>query len=334
MNKDRREKMRKWFYSALLPCVSSKGIVRVVGTILHMDSLLERLMPKPHDRASVQEPLKLWSRLKKNGWWSVKYRAHSDDFTHVLWPEKCPKEWLKQKRDEYIGMGMPDVYSQEYLNVPLDESKALFKRADFVEQSEEDKQVLKSIYITVDLAIAEHERADYSVFLVAGVDENRRIHVLDVIKARLDGREIVDTIISLQRIYDPVAFGIEEMQVSKSIGPFLNEEMIKENQYPSIYKLKHGGKDKILRCRSIQARLRAKTVKFNKAGDWYQDFEEELIKFPRDVHDDQVDAFAYLGMLLDKLIEAPTKAEQEEEDLYADESNESNYSGRCAVTGY
>lgn len=333
MNKDRREKMRKWFYSALLPCVSSKGIVRVVGTILHMDSLLERLMPKPYEKNSTQDPLKLWSRIKKNGWKSVKYRAHTDNFSHILWPEKHSEESLKQKRNEYIGMGMPDVYSQEYLNVPLDESKALFKRSDFIHRDDEDKKLPLKHYITVDLAISESERADYSVFLIAGVDEFRRIHVLDVIRERLDGREIVDTLITLQRVYDPMAFGIEEMQVSKSIGPFLNEEMIKENQYLTIYPLKSMGKDKIQRCRSIQARLRAKTIKFAKEGEWYSTFEEECVKFPRDVHDDQVDCFAYLGLLLDRMIEGPTKQEQQE-DEYADETDGYELSGRSRVTGY
>jgi predicted phage terminase large subunit-like protein len=332
MNKDRREKMRKWFYSALLPCVSSRGIVRVVGTILHMDSLLERLMPKQYDKHSRQEPLKLSSTLRRNGWTSVKYRAHTDNFSHVLWPEKHSEASLRQKRDEYIGMGMPDVYSQEYLNVPLDESKAIFKRSDLLDRTDEDRALALSKYITVDLAISESERADFSVFLIAGIDEFRRIHILDVIKERLDGREIVDLLITLQRIYDPVAFGIEEMQVSKSIGPFLNEEMIRENQYLSIYQLKHGGKDKTLRSRSIQARLRAKTIKFEKSGEWYQDFEDELVRFPRDVHDDQVDAFSYLGLLLDKLIEAPTKAEQEEEDY--DDERSTEHVGRNATTGY
>jgi len=333
MNKDRREKMRKWFYSALLPCVSSKGIVRVVGTILHMDSLLERLMPKPHDKWTHQDPLKLWSEGRRNGWRSVKYRAHTDDFSQVLWPEKHSEESLRQKRNEYSGMGMPDVYSQEYLNIPLDETKALFKRSDMLDRTDEDRVLKLKIYITVDLAISEAERADFSVFLIAGIDENRTIHILDVIRERLDGREIVDTLINLQRIYDPFAFGIEEMQVSKSIGPFLREEMIRENQYLSIYSLKHGGKDKITRCRSIQARLRAKTIKFEKKGEWYPDFEDELIRFPRDVHDDQVDAFAYLGLLLDKLIEAPTKAEQEDEE-YADEHATEQYIGRNRTTGY
>lgn len=335
MNKDRREKMRKWFYSALLPCISSKGIIRVVGTILHMDSLLERLMPKPYAKTSIQEPLKLWSKKKVSGWTSIKYRAHTEDFSQVLWPEKHSKESLQQKQEEYRSMGMPDVYSQEYLNIPLDESVAYFKRVDFDYLTDEDKRLHLTYYITADLAISEAERADYSVFIIAGVDEFRRIHVKQVIRERLDGREIVDLIIDLQRVYQPEIIGIEEMQVSKSIGPFLYEEMRLQNVYPSIMKLKNGGKDKIARARSIQARMRAKTVKFDKGADWYPTFEDELTRFPRDTHDDQVDAFAYLGLLLNSLVEAPTQEELEDEEYFEELENSGyNYDGRSAITGY
>lgn len=335
MNKDRREKMRKWFYSALLPCISSKGIIRVVGTILHMDSLLERLMPKPYDRFSHQDGLRLWSESRRNGWTSIKYKAHNEDFSQVLWPEKHSKESLKQKQQEYAGMGMPDVYSQEYLNVPLDESVAYFKRNDFEHITEDDAKLPLTYYVTADLAISEADRADYSVFIIAGMDEFRRIHVKNVIRERLDGREIVDTLLNIQRVYDPEIVGIEEMQVSKAIGPFLNEEMVRENTYLSLIKLKHGGKDKIARARSIQARMRAKSVKFDKSADWYQAFEEELTRFPRDTHDDQVDAFAYLGLLLNTLVEAPTQEELDEEEYFMDlEQSGTNLNGRSLVTGY
>lgn len=335
MNKDRREKMRRWFYSALLPCLSSKGIIRVVGTILHMDSLLERLMPKVSDRWTHQDPLKLWSEVRRAGWTSIKYRAHTDDFSQVLWPEKHSEASLRQKRTEYTDMGMPDVYSQEYLNVPLDETMAYFKRGDFDHINEEDKQARLMYYITADLAISESERSDYSVFIIAGVDENRRIHIKNVIRERLDGREIVDLILDLQRVYSPEIFGIEEMQVSKAIGPFLNEEMLRQNVYPNLFKLKHGGKDKIARAKSIQARMRAKTIKFDKQADWYNTFEDELTRFPRDTHDDQVDAFAYLGLLLNTLVEAPTKEEEEEDEYYDElESSGWNSGGRSAYTGY
>ena len=173
------------------------------------------------------------------------------------------------------------------------------------------------------------------MFIVAGVDENKVIHIKDIIRDRLDGRDIVDTLLSLQRIYEPEAVGIEEMQVSKAIGPFLREEMVKNNVYLSLLPLKHGGKDKVARSRSIQARMRAHGVRFSKDADWYPSFENECLTFPRGKHDDQVDAFAYLGLMLDKIIEAPTKAE-EDEDEYADELRGSGYdgSGRNGTTGY
>lgn len=336
MNKERREKMRRWFYSALLPCRSANGIVRVVGTILHMDSLLERLMPKPWGKFVHQEGLKTWHEgWIMGGWKGVKYKAHSEDFQTILWPTRWTEEKLRMERENYIAQGIPDAYSQEYLNIPIDESVAFFKRGDFKALEKEHKEKKVHYYITVDLAISETEKADYSVFMVAGVDEDKRIQIRNVIRERLDGREIVDTLIQLQRIYDPEIVGIEEMQVSKAIGPFLREEMLKSGTYLNIFPLKHGGKDKIQRSRSIQARCRAQTVFFDKAQDWYQTFEDELTRFPRDAHDDQVDAFAYLGMLLDKLVEAPTKQEQEEEE-YLDElrATESDQDGRSAICGY
>jgi len=230
---------------------------------------------------------------------------------------------------------MTDTYSREYLNYPIDEAVSFFKRADFLKITEEDKQVTLNYFITADLAISENERADYSVFVVGGVDENKRLHIKDVVRERMDGREIVDTIISLQRLYNPLAFGIEEMQVSKSIGPFLREEMLRTNVFPSLYPLKTGGKDKLSRSRSIQARMRAHGIKFAVEADWFPEFENECLTFPRGKHDDQVDAFAYLGLMLDLLIEAPTAREQlEDEYEEAMEQSGLNTQGRSSITGY
>lgn len=340
MNKDRREKMRRWFYSALLPCLSSNGIVRVVGTILHMDSLLERLMPENQIRSNhkkqfiIEEPLKTYTN-QKTPWKSIRYRAHNVDFTYILWPARFNEQFFREKYDDYASQGLTDSYSQEYLNYPIDETSTYFKKKDFLDQLDKDKDKILNIYITVDLAISLEQRADYSVFLVAGVDENKIIHVIDIIKERMDGKEIVDTLIALQRQYDPVAIGIEEMQVSKAIGPFLREQMIYENEYITLVPMKSGGKDKLTRARSIQARTRAHGVKFNKEADWYQSFEDECIRFPRDKHDDQVDAFAYLGLLLDKMIEAPTEKELDEEEYEFELRQSGNATnGRSQVTGY
>ncbi len=340
MNKDRREKMRRWFYSALLPCLSQNGIIRVVGTILHMDALLERFMPehqigsrKKTEKTIGFTELSVFAKIR-TPWKSIRYRAHNHDHSQILWPQRYDREYFKAKYEDYVLQGIPDAYSQEYLNTPLDEASAYFKRNDFRPRTEQDKKNKLNYYITADLAISEDARADYTVFIVAGVDENKLLHIVNVIRERIDARDIVDTVLSLQRIYDPVAIGIEDMQVSKSIGPFLNEEMVRTNTFPNLIKLKHNGKDKIARARSIQARMRAHGVRFAIDEDWYEAFQSECMRFPRDKHDDQVDAFAYLGMMLDMLIEAPTEKETEEE-IYLDELRTSDESsGRNSWTGY
>ena len=345
LNKERRSKFQRWFYGALLPCMSKKGVIRVFGTILHMDSLLESFMPERQTRGNSRQKiadnhlhetdLKVWSSYKALPWKSVRYRAHNPDFSQILWAENYTEDWFTERYEDFAAQGITDVYSQEFLNTPLDEANTYFSRKDFQRRGDADRGKALHYYITADLAISQETRADYSVFLVAGMDENRVLHVVNVIRERLDAREIVDLILHLQNTYEPEAFGIEDMQVSKSIGPFLKEEMIRSNIFPNLVLMKHGGKDKIFRARSIQARMRAGGVRFEKDSDWFAMFEDECMKFPRDRHDDQVDAFAYMGLLLNQMIEAPTKAEIEEEE-YEEEYAESGLSdgGRSSTTGY
>jgi predicted phage terminase large subunit-like protein len=305
-----------------------------------MDSLLERFMPENQTTVNkkvhlVVEDLKVSTTYKHTAWKSIRYKAHDPEYKQLLWPQRYDSQFFIEKYQDYMIQGIPDKYSQEYLNTPLDESTAYFKKSDFRPRSEEDKKKKLNYYITVDLAISEHEKADWSVFLVAGVDENKMLHIVNVIRERLDGREIVNQLIALQKMYDPIAIGIEDTQVSKSMGPFLYEEMIKRGVFSSVVQLKHGGKDKIARSRAIQARIRAGGVRFNMNDDWFDTFFNECLQFPRGKHDDQVDAFAYLGLMLLQLTEAPTIEEVEEEE-YDDELRISEHgeSGRSLVCGY
>lgn len=339
MSKERREKFRKWFFGALLPCLSDDGLVRVVGTILHMDSLLERLMPeyqlatRSKRKFLTIEPLKTFT-THTIPWAAIKYRAHSPDFEYLLWPEKKSEADLRKIRDDYIAQGLPDVYSQEYLNIPIDESLAFFKRGDFVGRSDEARQRPLRYYIAADLAVSERDRADYTAFVVGGLDESGILHVTNVIRERMNALEIVETVFALEQTYKPDIFALEEGQISKAIGPFLYEEMPKRGIFPNLIGIKPST-DKMQRARSIQARMRAKGIRFEKDSDWYANFEDELVRFPRDKHDDQVDAFAYIGLILDKMVEAPTKIEIEEED-YANELRISGLYelGRSITTGY
>ena len=92
-------------------------------------------------------------------------------------------------------------------------------------------------------------------------------------------------------------------------------------------------KDKQTRARSFQARLRAGGVKFDKGAMWYPEYEDELVRFPKARHDDQVDASSWLGLVIDQTHNAMTAEEEEEEDWYEAMRQQSD-EGRSAVCGY
>lgn len=336
-NKERRDKFKRWFNGALLPCRSSNGIVRIVGTILHLDSLLEGLMPERQLGSSrmkhlINDPLVQYTNVKTS-WKSIKFRAHTDDFSQILWKDRWSKQKLIEERARYVVQGLGDVYSQEYLNVPLDESNTFFRRSDFLPRNDKDKELNLNYYITADLAISQRERSDYSVFCVAGLDDTGRLHLVDIIRDRMDSQQLVDTILTLQKLYRPRLFGIEAGVIQKSLGPFLNKEMLQTGIFVPLHLLKPSV-DKITRARSIQARMRANACKFTKDTEWYQTFEEELMRFPRDRHDDQVDAWAYMGLMLDKMQDADTPEEEAEEEYLAFQNENKDLSNRNSTTGY
>lgn len=336
MNKERREKFKKWMYGALMPALSERGKIRYVGTILHQDSMLENLMPKPNGPYTVTEELKQYQTKYAGAWRGYKYRAHNDDFSKVLWPERWSADALKTLRADYIARGLPEQYSQEYLNIPVDESTSYFKRNDLLPETAEDRKQVLNYYIAGDFAISEKERADYTVFIVGGMDENGILHIRNVVRDRMDGEEIVRTMIALQNLYKPLAFGIEDTQITKSLGPYINRAMIENNVFMNIIPMKPHKSDKLTRAQSVRARMRAGGVKFDKSADWYQTLEDELLSFPRARHDDQVDSLSYLGLIIDKIVEAPTKEELDEEQYHQEfgETISDSDSGRNPDTGY
>lgn len=344
LNKERRTKFKRWFNASLLPCRSYRGIVRYVGTILHNDSLLENLMPRKGMKYTVEDDLKTYSTRdpKKLAWYSVKYRAHNADFSQILWKELYSAQHFKTLRQQHIDDGMADVYSQEYLNYPLDESLSYFRRSDFTDFTDEDRTKFKdpnwkkthNIYIGSDLAVSTADYSDYSVFVVGAMAENGMLYIKQVIREKMDSQEIVETILSLQRQYNPMCLSMEKGQIEKSIGPFLRERMMQENNFINILPLSPSI-DKKSRARSIQARMRMGGVRFDKQSDWFYTLEEEAVMFGRGKHDDQVDALAYIGLILDRMVEGSTIKEVEEEE-YNDElrSSQSDNAGRSRTTGY
>jgi len=331
LNEQRREKFRRWFYGTVRPILSSGGKIRGVGTIIAYDSLLERFMPNPKASDTVREPLRTFS-LKPHSWCSVKYRAHNEDFSQILWPEQRNAEDLKRIKAEYASIGEAGTYGQEYLNDPIDSATAYFRQQDFVAMRPQDFETRKTYYAAADLAIGETERNAYTAMVVGGLDSDGFLNVVDVRRERFDGEQIVDEMFSIHEAWNPFIFRLESENIEKAIGPFLYRKMDETGRYINIDS-KAPTKDKDKRGQSIRARMRAGKVRFNKDAEWYAAFEEELLKYPKFPYKDQFDAFAWLGLMLEEMIEPETDKELEEEEYR--EAFESQVSqGRCATTGY
>lgn len=337
MNPDRREKFRTWFNNALLPTMSERGIVRIVGTILHMDSLLERFMPKDRDPNTEHYDLKTVMKRPKDGWMGVRYRAHSEDFTKILWPVKWTKERLEDIRSLFLGQGNPEGYSQEYLNRPIDAKNAFFRKEDFQDFGENDHHLPwlhYPTYLSVDAAVSTKERRDWSVFTVGSTDETGMLYIRHIVRDRLDSKEIVDTIMRLHDRFKFSVLLIGKGTIEKALGPYLNEGIRKTGKYFHVETIPEVV-DKRMRAQSIRARMRAGGCKFDKARIWYPDFEQEMCEFDRGTHDDQVDTMSLFGMYLDKLQDAPTVKEIEDEEWEKENAQYLfNDQGRSPHTGY
>jgi predicted phage terminase large subunit-like protein len=273
----------------------------------------------------------MYSSNKKKMWLSVKYKAHNEDMSKLLWPSRRTKEFFINLKQGFVDQGMPDMYSQEYLNYPIDESNSYFKRDDFLPI--EGKIPYLNYYAAADFAVSKKDRADYTVLAVVGVDSKGILHVVDIRRGRWDALEIVEEMFNVHKRYDPQLFIVEQGTIHNSIRPFLDMEMVKRRDYIRLHPMTPT-KDKITRARSLQARLRSGGVRFDKEAQWWLTLEDELIKFPKDRHDDQVDALSWIGLALDQVVDAPTTQELQEDEWEEMEHDFFSPQGISSVTGY
>lgn len=338
MNPERREKFMKWMFGALFPAMSDTGHVRIVGTILHFDSFLARLMPDEKDKRTRRKDLFTYSRNREAVWKSVCFRAHTDfdDFSSILWPDRFPESRLKAIKQGYVDQGYPEGYSQEYLNYPIAEASAYFRREDFIQMDEEDRTAHGNFYAAIDFAISTQTKANRTAIVVGKVDERKMLHIVDARAGRWDAKKIIEEMMSIQRRYKPELFVAEKGVIEKAIGPFLQDEMFKQGAFINLH-LETPINDKRSRARSIQGRMRAGGVKFDKESSWYADLEQEMLRFDRDDKDDYVDSIAWLGLIINKMFAGATQQELQD-DAYEEEVLKDPEAfwqlGRDATTGY
>lgn len=285
-SKDRRDKFRRWFYNALIPAGSARCRIRIIGTVMHFDSLLYRLLKDPN-------------------WVGVCFKAHDENFENILWEDRWPEQRLRELRGVFGKQNNLAGYSREYLNEPVDESDAYFKRKWF--KFYKDVPDNLTYYISSDFAVSTKEQSDFTVFIVVGIDENNTWYIAEVIRGKWDSQDIIEKMFLLHKEYNPLSFLVEDGLIWKALSPVFNTECLRRMSFPRAIAVSTAGKDKPTRARALQYRMQAGGVLLDKEADWYDDFYFEFIRFPKAPKDDQVDALSHLGMFLESMTYLPIK---------------------------
>lgn len=272
-NKERREKLERWFNGALIPSLGKDGRVIVIGTILHYDSLLAKIL----DENKYRE------YFKKT------YRAINEGV--ALWPEHLNLEELEKIKQEYIDKGQASLFYSEYMNDPIDKESQEFKKEWFLYRTGEDLRAKQTNnYLTIDTAISERASADYTGFVDNSVDKENKWTIRAWHK-RLNPIDLIDTLFVLHKERKYIAIGIEKTIYLQAIKPFLDEEMRKRNEFLPIVELEHNQQSKETRIRGLIPRYASKSIFHLEGG--CSDLEDEALTFPKGKNDDILDALAY-----------------------------------------
>lgn len=303
-----RQRQYEWYRFDLETRLKPGAAVILIMTRWHEDDLAGRLLREEPER---------WTVLR------LPMEAEDDDPLGRAAGERLWAGWFTAdmvadaKRD-------PRVWSALYQQSPTAEGGNFFKSEWLLPYRPGDLPVNLHVYMASDHAVSEAESADYTVAGCAGVDENGVIWILpDIVWEKADSSTVTDKLIDLLERRKPFVWWAEKGHISKAIGPFLRERMMKRKVYCTIEEVTPTN-DKKSRATSIKHRMAMGLVRFPVFAPWWAKAHAEMMSFPAGTHDDFVDMLAHLGGALDKLVPPMAKRGPSLSEAMAEQAGGSN----------
>lgn len=329
-----REKLWDWYGSTAYTRLAPGGGVLVIQTWWHDDDLAGKLQQAMvnDDEADQFEIVKYPAIAEADEWLD----PATEEIVRIAHNEVVPANLLHEELPAYARaakMGVdvsgralkflrarggalhPQRYDERklhsikktipnrfwaalYQQNPVPDDGAYFTKEQF-RQAPLPALRRANVYVAFDFAISEKKQNDYTVGVVGLQDENDVLHVAEIVRFKSgDGMFIVESILNLcQKWYSPnLILGFEDGQIFRAIETLLKKRMRERRFYPSTQLLKPIT-DKMARARPLQGRMQQGMVSFAEAAQWYDTARAEMLRFPAGVHDDQVDALAWMATM-------------------------------------
>lgn len=307
-NEEQRKKIVDWQTKALNKAGAEYTDKIFVGTIIHYDSLLAKLLKNPTYQTKKYQAIINWSKSDKWNQWERLITDLEDknrletaekffldnkeemlEGTKVLWPEK---EDYYNLMLQYISDG-PAAFSSEKQNEPLSDEDRIF-HPDWIRYYEDVEIQGKDLMIraTIDPSMGK-KGGDYQATIIGGMDSNGIIYLLDVDISKLHPDLIIANALDKYRQYKYKLLGVEEVQFQEYFKDNLKRKAEEEGVSVHIKGIRTHS-DKILRIQSLQPDIKNGRVRFKQDQ---QKLIEQLVNFPHAGHDDGPDALEMLVTL-------------------------------------
>ena len=312
-----RRKVRDWFSNDVISRMMPGGRIVVIHQRWHEDDLIGWLTDPNHPEHNPRRSGK-WMHLylpaiitdadlaRALG---VELETPSDpDHRFMfgnkpmrpLWPERYGLDFFAEIKSQDSR-----AFEALYMGNPTPEDGEFFKREHIVANMYGPADLPRAehlrYYMASDHAVSTLQERDATCILVAAVDSDDTVWVVDAWWERKETDDVVDAAIDLLQRWKPLTWWAERGHISKSIGPFLRKRMHEEKTYTNLVEVVPA-KDKMTRAQAIQGRMSMGKVRFPHHAPWMEAALDEMLKFPVGRHDDFVDALAHLGGGLARLV--------------------------------
>jgi len=186
-------------------------------------------------------------------------------------------------------------FSSQYMNDPIDEDSVEFKqgwvkRFDFSPEITEELKKTTAI-LSVDPAVGTATVNDYTGIAITKILHNNQIYVMEAIQARLSPEKLIDKVFDLRKIYDVSKLLLETTSSQLIFMSAFKREMVKRHDFFTIEEVGRSTKEsKAMRIRGMIP-FYANGLVQHRNG--LTDLEYQLLQFPRNSHDDIIDALAH-----------------------------------------